>query len=110
MRLPIAGQHGAERRDAGGEMHRHPHCAKQLEDLRRCILEWGIDFPDLLIEEKGVSVAIHYRQAPHLAGEVYKKVRECLVQYGDAFRLQEGKMVVELKPAGMDKAQPSLNS
>jgi trehalose 6-phosphate phosphatase len=102
-RLPIAGQHGAERRDAGGKMHHHLHCAQQLEDLRRCILERAAEFPDLLVENKGMSIAVHYRQAPHLSGEVHKMLSGCLAQYGDAFRLQEGKMVLEIKPAGMDK-------
>jgi trehalose 6-phosphate phosphatase len=103
MRLPIAGQHGAERRDAIGEMHHHPHCKQQLDDLRRCILEWAVEVPDLLVEDKGMSVAVHYRQAPRLAEEVQRMLGGCLARYGDAFRLQEGKMVLELKPAGKDK-------
>jgi trehalose 6-phosphate phosphatase len=103
MRLAIAGQHGAERRDAAGELHYHPHCAEQLDDLRRCILDWAGEVPGLLVEDKGMSIAVHYRQAPQLAGEVQRVLRECLGQGDNAFRLQEGKMVLELKPVGRDK-------
>lgn len=103
MQLPIGGQHGAERRDAVGRMHHHPHCAKQLDALRRCILDWAVEVPGLLVEDKGMLIAVHYRQAPQLAGEVQRMLRECLVRGGDAFRLQEGKMVLELKPVGKDK-------
>jgi trehalose 6-phosphate phosphatase len=103
MRLPIAGQHGVERRDATGKMHHYPHCTQQLDDLRYCISARAAEFSDLLVEDKGMSIAVHYRQAPHLSGEVHKMLSECLLQCGDAFRLQEGKMVLELKPAGMDK-------
>lgn len=103
VRLPIAGQHGAERRDAAGGMHYHFQCAAQLNDLRRCVIEWAANAPGLLIEDKGMSIAIHYRQAPHLAAEVKRKLTECLDRGDDTFRLQEGKMVLELKPAGKDK-------
>jgi trehalose 6-phosphate phosphatase len=103
MRLPTAGQHGVERRDAAGEMHHHLLCARQLDDLRRCISERVIDIPNLLVEDKGMSIAVHYRQTPQLAAEVQRMLRECLARYGDTFRLQEGKMVFELKPAGKDK-------
>jgi trehalose 6-phosphate phosphatase len=103
MLLPIAGQHGAERRNAVGATHLHPYSAKQLDDLRHCILNWAFKIPELLVEDKGMSIAVHYRQAPQLAGEVRRILGECLAQCGDTFRLQEGKMVVELKPAGRDK-------
>ena len=72
-------------------------------DLRHCILNWAFKIPELLVEDKGMSIAVHYRQAPQFAGEVRRMLGECLVQCGDTFRLQEGKMVVELKPAGQDK-------
>ena len=103
VRLPIAGQHGAERRDAAGGMHYHFQCARQLNDLRRCVLDWAANAPGLLTEDKGMSIAVHYRQAPHLAAAVQQKLLECLQRSDDTFRLQEGKMVLELKPAGKDK-------
>jgi trehalose 6-phosphate phosphatase len=103
LRLPIAGQHGAERRDAAGAAHAHSLCAAQLGALRRCIATWAEAVPGVLFEDKGMSLAVHYRQAPHLGGAVQHALRECLERFGDEFRLQPGKMVLEVQPAGKDK-------
>lgn len=101
--LPIAGQHGAERRDAAGAAHAHSPRAAQMGALRRCVVAWAEAVPGVLIEDKGLSLAVHYRQAPHLGGAVQHALRECLERFGDEFRLQQGKMVLEVKPAGKDK-------
>ncbi|MBI3140292.1 MAG: trehalose-phosphatase [Rhodocyclales bacterium] len=103
LRLAVAGQHGAERRDAAGAWHYHGECAAQLEALRRCVTAWAAARPGLLVEDKGLSLAVHYRAAPQLADEVHHGLRECLERTGEGFRLQPGKMVLELKPAGRDK-------
>jgi trehalose 6-phosphate phosphatase len=101
--LPTAGQHGAERRDAAGRMHYTGCGAKKLDELRKCVFEWAAKFPELLIEDKGMSIAVHYRQAPHLIAEVQRGLRECLGGQNDLFQLQKGKMVFEIKPTGKDK-------
>lgn len=103
LRLPIAGQHGAERRDAAGVAHSHSPGAGQLAALRRCVAAWAEAVPGVLVEDKGLSLAVHYRQAPQLGGAVQHALRECLERFGDGFRLQPGKMVLEVKPAGKDK-------
>jgi len=103
VRLPAAGQHGVERRDAAGDAHAHSLCAAQLGELRRCVAAWAEAVPGVLLEDKGMSLAVHYRQAPHLGGAVQHALRECLERFGDEFRLQPGKMVLEVKPAGKDK-------
>jgi len=101
--LPIAGQHGAERRDAAGATHADSLCAAKFGALRRCVVAWAEGVPDVLLEDKGMSLAVHYRQAPHLRGAVQHALRECLERFGDEFRLQQGKMVLEVTPAGKDK-------
>ncbi len=103
LRLPVAGQHGAERRDAAGAVHTHAHSETELAQLRRCIADWAAGVAGLLIEDKGMSLAIHYRRAPQLEEEVYRVLRDCLARAGDAFRLQSGRMVLEVKPTGRDK-------
>ena len=60
--------------------------------------------PGLLLEDKGLTLALHYRQAPHLAARCARADARLRSQrLGDGFELQRGKMVVELKPAGSDK-------
>ena len=101
--VPIAGQHGAERRDAAGAVHAHSPSAAQFGALRRCVAAWAEAVPGVLFEDKGISLAVHFRQAPHLGGAVQRALRECLERFGDEFRLQPGKMVLEVKPVGKDK-------
>jgi len=101
--LPIAGQHGAERRDAAGAVHVDFLCAAQFSALLRCVAAWAESVPGVMLEDKGMSLAVHYRQAPHLGGAVEHALRECLQRFGDGFRLQPGKMVLEVNPAGKDK-------
>ena len=57
----------------------------------------------LVFEHKGLSMALHYRLAPHLAEAAHAAVREAAAALGGAVEVQRGKMVAELKPAGYDK-------
>jgi trehalose 6-phosphate phosphatase len=55
------------------------------------------ELPDaILVEYKRLSVALHYRTAPHLAGAVEQWGHEQAERLG--LRIQGGRMVVELKP------------
>jgi len=59
--------------------------------------------PALLMEDKGMTLALHYRQAPFLAGHVHRLMARLAGQLGPSYTVQKGKYVAELKPAGMDK-------
>src|SRR5205823_1833504 len=50
----------------------------------------------------------HYRRAPRLAGYAHRLARSLLVGNGEAFGIQAGKRVVEIKPAGKDKGAAVL--
>ncbi|MFN8570637.1 MAG: trehalose-phosphatase [Gemmatimonadaceae bacterium] len=103
MRLPVAGQHGIERRDAGGRISRHPHPTHALDAARRELLAVSQRFPQLLLEDKGLTLALHYRGAPQLGGFVHRVMRGLQLQLGATYSMQSGKRVVELKPTGKDK-------
>ncbi len=102
-RFAIAGQHGAERRSVDGSMHFHAPLASRLhgpaEELRRFVAA----NPGLLLEEKGTSLALHYRNAPALAKDAEREARRVLAALGDEFELQGGKFVFEVRPSGRDK-------
>ena len=106
--LAAAGQHGAERRDAQGVRHRHPFRATALRPVASGIRSFAARHTGLVFEDKGASVALHYRLAPQLAAAAQAKVREAAEPLGDAVEVQDGKMVVELKPAGCDKGTAIL--
>ena len=103
IRFPAAGQHGIERRDATGRISRHAFPSQELDGVRRRLAEAVARHPGLLLEDKGLSVALHYRRAPRLAGYAHRLVHALVAPLGARYHVQTGKRLVELKPAGKDK-------
>ncbi len=101
--LPAAGQHGIERRDAVGRVSRHAFPSERLEEEHRRLAATVARHPGLLLEHKGLSLALHYRRAPRLGGFAHRLLRGSQSRLGTEYCLQGGKYVVELKPAGRDK-------
>jgi len=102
-RVCVAGQHGAERRDFSGTMHRHAVPLAALKEARRRFKAMAAKHPALVLEDKGVNLALHFRTAPGLRAEVLDAARTLAAELGGAFEVQLGKMVVELRPSGKDK-------
>jgi trehalose 6-phosphate phosphatase len=105
--LPVAGQHGAERRDSKGQVSRHEG-TRDLEPTRQRLAGAIVEKPGLLLEDKGLSLALHYRRAPRHAGFVHRTMAAEAEVLGPEYTLQTGKSVVELKPAGKDKGRALL--
>ncbi len=102
--LPLAGQHGCERRDASGTLHLHAPNAATLARLRLLIAEFASRHEGLLLEDKGSTLALHYRAAPNLASHVHQVLRaEMEWARDEGFRLQPGKRLLEVRPEGRDK-------
>ena len=101
--IPAAGQHGVERRDAAGRIARHAFPAKELDWLRHEVAAAAAPHHGLVVEDKGLSLALHYRRAPRLGGFVHRLARALVAQAGTQYCIQAGKRVVEIKPAGKDK-------
>ena len=100
--FPIAGLHGAERRDIDGNLYRRPPSA-DFEALKLAIAHEARDWVGIVIEDKGGAIAAHYRLAPERQTDVEAMMARAVQQAGPNFRLQFGKMVVEIRPAGADK-------
>jgi trehalose 6-phosphate phosphatase len=103
VRMPVAGQHGVERRSATGVVSKHASAPEPIDHARRHLSAVVADNPGLLLEDKGFSLALHYRRAPQLRDFVHRTMQAFLPQLGTQYSLQLGKSVVELKPAGKDK-------
>jgi len=103
LRLPAAGQHGIERRDAAGQMSRHAFPAQELDWVRRELAAAVAPHPGLVLEDKGMSLALHYRRAPRLGGFAHRLMRSLATRVGAQYCVQTGKRIVEMKPAGKDK-------
>ncbi len=102
-RFAVAGQHGTERRSADGSLHCHAPLTARLHGVAEQFRQLVHEHPGLLLEEKGASLALHYRNAPEAAGLVAREMQRVLAGLGDEFELQAGKFVCELKPGGKDK-------
>ena len=102
LKLPIAGQHGCERRDASGTIHLHAANKLTQGKLRKLLTGLAKRHPQLLLEDKGASIALHYRAIPELESLVHETLmRE--VHEEDGYELQPGKMLLEVRPEGRDK-------
>lgn len=101
--LPAAGLHGVERRSADGTFHYSAAMDDRLHAVRHRLMEFAEAHPGILVEDKGAALALHYRNAPHKQHESAALMDEIAGAVGDAFHIQHGKMVLELKPAGQDK-------
>lgn len=101
--LPAAGQHGAERRDASGRVTHVPVMRELLDRAHASLARFVARNPKLLLEDKGDSLALHYRAAPSMAGVAHRTMRAEQRRLGQAFMVQGGKRLVELVPAGIDK-------
>ena len=111
LALPIAGQHGLERRRADGSLHRHLPPLSALERLRGVLSQFAARHDGLFLEDKGATLALHYRQAPRLASLVHRTLRRHMtaaLAFESGWRLQPGKSILEIKPDGRDKGTAIL--
>jgi trehalose 6-phosphate phosphatase len=101
--LPAAGQHGTERRGAAGTVRRHAPPVERLGRAAADLVRLTAAHTGLVLENKGMTLALHYRLAPALRALAEREMRAVAAALGDAFELQSGKFVVEVKPSGKDK-------
>lgn len=104
-RLAIAGQHGHERRSANGDVTLHQVSPKALDPARHTLSAIVARHQELLLEDKGLTLALHYRGAPNLASLAHRVMHAVQDSLGDRYCVHRGKCVVELAPAGRDKGR-----
>ncbi|MDP3658512.1 trehalose-phosphatase [Phenylobacterium sp.] len=96
----VAAVHGLVRRDADGRIHAaavHPGLLMARSGFER----FAARDAGLIVEDKGPSVALHFRQAPALAQAAGVLAGELAAATG--LMRQDGHMVVELRTPGPDK-------
>lgn len=99
LTLPAAGLHGADIRFPDGA--RQVPRADLMDEARPSVAAFAESHAGIWLEDKGATLAIHFRERPELAGEVLAFLSH--FQQGRDLAVQEGKMVVELKSAAFDK-------
>ena len=103
MRLAAIGGHGAEFRPGHGDEAeaRDPRGLSPILRRRLCEVAGG----GVVAEDKGYSVALHYRLAPERAALIYEAVNKiCAESWDSPIEVLPGKAVIEVKHAGFSKA------
>jgi len=102
LKLPAIGGHGAETRLRVGEGRPAP---RVLSEEFRLLLAGAAKFHSgIVIEDKGYSVALHYRLAPHCAGRLRRHIAACRAAFpGEPTELLLGKAMFEVKLPGVNK-------
>ena len=105
--LDICGMHGLERR-VGGQLSRPPGLVEigpQIESLRQAFA----DRPGILVEDKRIGVALHWRLAPDAEEEAMAAMARLATELGPGYRIQDGKAVREIVPAASGKGTAIRN-
>ncbi len=103
LRFAAAGIHGLERRDANGNTTTPQPDTARLRDTALQLRRELEEMPMSQLEDKGASLALHWRRAPQDAPALRILATHALQKLGPAYRLLEGNCVVELLPSTANK-------
>lgn len=101
LRLSAAGLHGLERRSAHGALQ-PPAAPAALARVRDEAARLARQWPGVVVEDKGVAMALHWRAAP-AARDPLRAFADAALPRLPGYQLQHGNHVVELRPATGDK-------
>ena len=103
LRLPAAGLHGVERRKASGAIHGASFVDRRLNGARISLAELVRAHPGTSLEDKGRTLAVHYRMAPQFETELRAALAAIIQALDSRYHIQDGNMVLEIKPRGFTK-------
>ena len=103
--FPAVGGHGAEMRISGDSEAVATHAPPMEKELKRRLAAIAKLSPGILLEDKGYSLALHYRLAPHAEKAIYEAVSLIRADLPNApIEVLPGKCVCEIKHSGFNKA------
>jgi trehalose 6-phosphate phosphatase len=103
LQIAAVGGHGAELRLLDGAATETRDGRGLESTLRQRLM--AIEGAGVFAEDKGYSVALHYRQAPERATQVREEVDKiCAEPWATPLEVLPGKSVVEIKHVGFSKA------
>jgi trehalose 6-phosphate phosphatase len=104
-RFPGVGGHGAEMRLSTDSEAVATHAPPMDKDLKGRLAAIAKLSPGILLEDKGYSLALHYRLAPHAEKAIYEAVSLIRADLPNApIEVLPGKCVCEIKHSGFNKA------
>ena len=103
--FPAVGGHGAEMRLSTDSEAVAVHAPPMDKELKRRLAAIAKLAPGILVEDKGYSLALHYRLAPQAEQAIYQEVARLRADLPSApLEVLPGKCVCEIKHAGFTKA------
>jgi trehalose 6-phosphate phosphatase len=103
--LTAIGGHGAELRSVNGQKSENRAAAPLDGQLKRQLASIAETGSGIIVEDKGYSLALHYRLAPEKADLVRDAVATiCSAYPSGSIEILDGKFVVEVKHTGFNKA------
>jgi len=103
--FPAVGGHGAEMRLEADADALSTHAPPLDKELKRRLAAIARLSPGILLEDKGYSLALHYRLAPHAEKAIYEAVALIRADLPNApIEVLPGKAVCEIKHSGFTKA------
>jgi trehalose 6-phosphate phosphatase len=103
--FPGVGGHGAEMRISVDSEAVDVHAPPMDRELKRRLAAIAKLSPGILLEDKGYSLALHYRLAPHAEEAIYAAVSLIRADLPNApIEVLPGKCVCEIKHSGFTKA------
>ena len=103
--FPAVGGHGAEMRIEPDSESVAAHAPPLDKELKRRLAAIAKLSPGILLEDKGYSLALHYRLAPHAEKAIYAAVSLIRADLPNApIDVLPGKCVCEIKHSGFTKA------
>ena len=109
--LPCGAEHGAIIRDAAGNITTTAQRPANYDHWLQIFQRYASIMPGILVEEKSLSLVLHYRQAPKFAAELRELAEKLINQCDDAV-LMPAHCALELKAksGGKDAALSYLMS
>ncbi len=105
QQFPAVGGHGAEMRLSIDSEAVATHAPPMDKELKRRLAAIAKLSPGILLEDKGYSLALHYRLAPHAEKAIYAAVSLIRADLPNApIEVLPGKCVCEIKHSGFNKA------
>jgi len=106
LRLPAIGGHGAEMRHSGNDATQTRRAVALGGALRNLIASAVTFDPRVILEDKGSSLAVHYRLAPHLEQTLKAKIAAIIARIAARdLEVMHGNAVIEIKPIGFSKGE-----
>lgn len=99
LQLPAVGLHGLQWRDGYVVEHDTPPA---LPSVLAAARDLAAKFPGALVEDKGATFALHWRNAPAAEEPLHEFATSALIDL-PGYRLQSGHDLIELRPDGHDK-------